>query len=1007
MSTIPHQHWTQVLSDHWGVSGQLDQLDGEYDLNFRVSGEISAILKVMRPGCEDDLIDLQCSALSHMRSKSPDLPVPGFIPAQNGAAFIHVADENGDKRIVWLQEWRTGKVYASFKPHSTGLIEDLGTKMGEMDEALADFKHPALARDFKWNLMQGDWINEELSSITDPARHKLLQQICQDFAAIKPVLEDQPSVAIHNDINDYNLLVSGSLEEAPKISGMIDLGDMCAAPRICDLSIAAAYIVLDHETPKEALIALTRGYHARYPLSEQELSMLWPLLRMRLAVSVVNSTLMAQESDDPYVTISQAPAWRFLENNKIEPTSLLLALRVACGFPVTSRAPAIQAWLNENRGTFAPVMDKDLTDLPIGSLSVEACSNPQNPFEMSKAEAATLGADIGFKDQDWLAHYGEPRLVYTDTAFYNGPWKASNRRTVHLGIDVFMPAGTSVHSPMAASVHHAEVRDGELDYGGMVVLRHETEAGDAFYTLYGHLAPSSISDLQQGQTLERGQVFAALGAQEENGGWDPHLHFQMATTVEAMGEDWPGVADPDEFDLWSEICPNPAALLNLTDDAICYQPTSKASILQGRQEKFGKNLKLTYSDPVMFVRGWKHHLFDEWGRPYLDSYNNVPHVGHAHPRIQAIAADQLKRMNSNTRYLHPAQIKFADKILSKMPDHLDVVFFVNSGTEANELALRLARAKTGGKDMVTPNHGYHGNTTGVIDISAYKFNAPGGVGQPDWVQLVDVADDYRGTYRRDDEQRATRYADQVKDAIERINERGGKLAGFIAETFPSVGGQIIPPKGYLAKVYEHVRAAGGVCIADEVQTGLGRLGDYYFAFVEQQASPDIVVLGKPIGNGHPIGVLVTSREIADAFAQGPEYFSTFGGSTLSCRTGKEVLDIVDDEGLMDNAKQMGERLLSGLHSLQEKHVIVGDVRGYGLFIGLDLVMDRETREPGTKLADYVKNRMRDHRILMGTEGPADNILKIRPPLTIEADDVDMILHVMDQVLGEATQLAGL
>ncbi len=197
----------------------------------------------------------------------------------------------------------------------------------------------------------------------------------------------------------------------------------------------------------------------------------------------------------------------------------------------------------------------------------------------------------------------------------------------------------------------------------------------------------------------------------------------------------------------------------------------------------------------MLVGGSSQQRVVERGRQYLDSHSTAPHVGHGQPRNQAIAADQLKRMNSNTRYLHPAQIKFADKILSKMPDHLDVVFFVNSGTEANELALRLARAKTGGKNMVTPNHGYHGNTTGVIDISAYKFKAHGGTGQPDWVQLVDVADDYRGTYRRDDEQRATHYAAQVKNAIERINKRGGKLAGFIAETFPSSGGKIIPPQG--------------------------------------------------------------------------------------------------------------------------------------------------------------------------------------------------------------------
>jgi 4-aminobutyrate aminotransferase-like enzyme len=375
-------------------------------------------------------------------------------------------------------------------------------------------------------------------------------------------------------------------------------------------------------------------------------------------------------------------------------------------------------------------------------------------------------------------------------------------------------------------------------------------------------------------------------------------------------------------------------------------------------------------------------------------------VGHAHPRIQTVAADQLKRMNSNTRYLHPAQTAFADKLLSKFPDPFEVCFFVNSGSEANELALRLARAHTGAKGMVTPDHGYHGNTTGAIDLSAYKFNAKGGVGPSDWVELVEVADDYRGRFRREDQDRAQHYADLVDGAIKRLTDRNINIAGFIAETFPSVGGQIIPPRGYLRAVYAKIRAAGGLCIADEVQTGLGRLGDYYFGFEQQQAVPDIVVLGKPLGNGHPMGAVVTTRAIADSFAQGPEFFSTFGGSTLSCRIGKEVLDIVDDEGLQANAKRQGDRLLEGLRALQDKHDCIGDVRGVGLFIGVDLVSDRACKSEATALATHVKNRMRDHRILLGSEGPKDNILKIRPPLTIRSDDVDMIVTTLDSILNE-------
>ncbi|MGB0849335.1 MAG: aminotransferase class III-fold pyridoxal phosphate-dependent enzyme, partial [Thiolinea sp.] len=415
---------------------------------------------------------------------------------------------------------------------------------------------------------------------------------------------------------------------------------------------------------------------------------------------------------------------------------------------------------------------------------------------------------------------------------------------------------------------------------------------------------------------------------------------------------------------------------------------------------FSRNLKLSYHDPLMLVRGWRHHLFDEWGRPYLDAYNNVPHVGHAHPRIQAVAADQLQRLNTNTRYLHPAQTAFAEKLLSKLPDELSVCFFVNSGSEANELALRLARAYTNGKDIITPNHGYHGNTTGAIAVSAYKFNAEGGIGQPNWVQLVDIADDYRGSFRREDPQRAEKYAAQIDEALTAIEARGGKLAGFIAETFPSVGGQIIPPPGYLSSVYQRIREAGGVCIADEVQTGLGRLGDHYFAFEQQRVIPDIVVLGKPIGNGHPIGAVITTQAIATRFAEGPEYFSTFGGSTLSCRVGKEVLDIIDDEELMENARLMGKKLLAGLYQLQGKHPVIGDVRGMGLFIGVELVTNREDRIPGTQITAYIINRMREKRILLGSEGPDDNVLKIRPPLTITSGDIEMILVVLDEVLEE-------
>lgn len=1000
--------WAGILKEVWQVDATLTQLDGEYDLNFLVNGEQPAVLKVMRADCETSFIDLQCRAFAHLSINAPDIPAPNIINTIAGELYTTVTGPDGEARVVWLLEKIEGKTYAKFKPQSTALIEDIGQVVGAVDKAWADFTHPALARDFKWNLCQGDWIAKESAVIKDAQKKAVINDISQQFSVLKPALLAMPQQAIHNDVNDYNLIVGGSLTTVAQVTGLIDLGDMCASPRICNLAICAAYMVLDQQNPEQVLEAIVRGYHAQYPLTAQELDMLWPLLRMRLAVSVVNSTLMALDNpSDPYIIISQAPAWQFLLENNINVELLNIRLRVVCGFEINESAARIQTWLAAQSGSFSAILGADLSDAPLRSLSVENCTSPQNPFDLSAKEAAEIGGDYDPEEGIWLGYYNEPRLAYTDPAFSSGPYKASNRRTVHLGVDAFAPAGHEVHSPLAGKVEFAEYHSSYLDYGGMVILSHQTDEEDTFYTLYGHLDRDSIVTLKVGQTVEKNQVIAALGNLSSNGGWNPHLHFQLALTTQGVGNNWPGAVDPDELALFNAICPNPAALMNLTDEKTEYVGTQKAQVLAQRKAKFGENLKLTYADPVMFLRGWRHHLFDESGRPYLDSYNNVPHVGHAHPRIQAVAADQLKRMNSNTRYLHPAQTAFADKILSKMPDSLEVCFFVNSGTEANELALRLARAHSGGKDMVTPDHGYHGNTTGCIDVSAYKFNAKGGVGQADWVQLVEVADEYRGSFQSDDPKRAEKYAALVGTAIANIDANGGKLAGFIAETFPSVGGQIIPPKGYLQGVYQRIRDAGGVCIADEVQTALGRLGDYYFAFEQQQVVPDIVVMGKPIGNGHPIGVLVTTKAIAESFAKGPEYFSTFGGSNLSCRIGKEVLDIVDDEGLMENAKLMGAKLQNGLKALQEHHPLIGDVRGCGLFIGLDLVQNRETKAPATAASDYVKNRMREHRILMGTEGPADNILKIRPPLTIEETDVEMILQVMDQVLGEAESLMGL
>ncbi|MCC6930100.1 MAG: aminotransferase class III-fold pyridoxal phosphate-dependent enzyme [Gemmatimonadaceae bacterium] len=1005
--------WREALAESWGMEGVLEPLAGEFDLNFRVTAADGAqfILKVMRPACDPAFVDLLAAAHEYIREHDATVPVPAVVRTTGGERWCVRHDADGTPRLTWLLTLLPGVEYARAQPRPPSLLRELGAAVARMHSALTGFAHPALERpDFKWDLTRADWVMHHIDDLATRAQQELVADAWLRFDAIRGPLHAQPRAVLHNDLNDWNILVARSEHGAPRagaiqqrgtpcLAGIIDFGDIVTGPLVCELAIAGAYLVLDHPHPERALAAFVAGYHAVSPLTPAQLDLIWPLLLMRLAVSVTNAMLMKRERpDDPYVVVSESLAWGYLERARtIADGQMCARLRVACGYRANDRATRVLAWLDEQRGSFAPVMGIDLATIATGSLAIRSALVPRDAMMMTEDEARSLGSAAN-AGAAWVGSYGEPRAVYTAPAFRKGAHPIADRRSVHIGVDTFLPAGSPVHAPTAGTVDAVEYRESRLDYGGMVVLRHVTPDGDPFWTLYGHLSRASVESLRPGQMIARGERFGALGEMEENGGWDPHLHFQLAVLTDGMAGDWPGVADPDDLALWTAICPNPAALLNLPDERVAYQALDTELICAGRKAHFATNLKLSYREPLLFVRGWKHYLFDEWGRVHLDAYNNVPHVGHAHPRLAAIAADQLARLNTNTRYLHPLQVAFAEELLARMPPHLTHVFFVNSGSEGNELALRLARTYTGGKDMVTPDHGYHGHTTGAYDLSAYKFNKPNGGGRPEWVQLVPVADTYRGEHRGDDA--AVRYAEHVDDAIARIHARGGRLAGFIAETFPSVGGQIIPPVGYLAAVYDRVRAAGGICIADEVQTGIGRLGDFFWGFEHQGARPDIVVLGKPLGNGHPLGAVVTTSEIARSFDNGIEFFSTFGGSTLSCRVGTEVLRIVRDEGLQASARVVGNHLLAGLRELQSRHALIGDVRGMGLFIGVDLVTDRESRAPATAAASYVVNRLREERILIGTEGPADNVLKIRPPLTVGRDDAEWVVGVLGRLLSE-------
>lgn len=752
----------------YGIGGSANTLPSERDQNFLLTSDSGDkfVLKIANSLEDESLLAAQNRILTHVGARLPFCQ--RLIPTLSGEVITLTKSPSGEMNFVRLVTYLSGVPLAEARPHTSALLKDLGAKLGRLDRELANLDTPAVHRDFHWDLANGLRVIREYGTlIRDRDLRELVWQCARDFERdLIPLLPRLRRSVIHNDANDYNVLVhAGAGKQEPKtVSGLIDFGDVVYSYTVGELAVAIAYVVLDKPSPITAAVDVVAGYTAENPLEEAEIDALYPLVLLRLCMSVcLGAYQHRQRPGNEYLKISQSSIANSL-----------------------------------------------------------------------------------------------PRLMAID-------------------------------SRLAAA---------------------------AFRCAYGS------------------------------------------------------------------------------------QYLKKADTLDRRVRFLAGNLKLSFKDPVKIVRGWMQYLYDEDGRQYTDAYNNVVHVGHCHPSIVRAGQEQMALLNTNTRYLNDLICAWAERLTATLPEPLRVCFFVNSGSEANELALRLARAHTNASDLIVLEHAYHGHTTTLIDISPYKHDGPGGRGAPSWVHKVPLPDLYRGLYRSGESDATEKYARYVDEIISQLHEQGVGLAGFISESMPSVAGQIVFPNGYLKKVYAAVRAADGVCIADEVQTGYGRIGTHFWAFQTYDVVPDIVVLGKPIGNGHPIGAVVTTREIAESFDNGMEFFSTFGGNTVSCAIGLSVLDLVLKEDMQSHALSVGGRMAHGLRRLMNTYPLIGDVRGSGFFLGVELVRNRSDLEPASAEAEIAVNRLRDHGILLGTDGPFHNVLKIRPPMPFSEADADRLVATLDQVLAE-------
>ncbi len=992
----------------FGIRGTAAPLPGEKDLNLLLRCDDGGVYVLKIAAADEDpaILDLQHAALGHVAAHAPQLALPRPIPSRDGATICRAAGADGRSHLVSMLSYLPDRLWAETPPHTPALLRDLGLTLGTLDAALASFDHPAAARQIRWDLAAADWIVPHIGLIDDPQRRALVERAMARYRdEVRPLLPQLRQQAIHNDANDYNILLDDAPYHQRRVAGLIDVGDLCRSALVCEVAIAAAYALMGKPDVLAAAGQLVGGYHAAMPLEEREIALVFPLVAARLCVSVVNAAIQRREQpQNTYLTISERDAWELLARlDALHPRLAHYALRAACGLPSHPDTQRTVAHLRALASQIAPLLPGQRTarltvlDWSIGSADLGGYHELMDDAALDRITDAALrdaGASIG------VGRYDEPRPIYTSDIFRTAGNDGPEWRTVHVGLDLFAPAETPIHAPIAGVVHSLRENAAARDYGPTVILRHT--AADArgewtFYTLYGHLSRATLASLSVGQLLPAGARIGWIGDRGVNGGWPPHLHLQIILDLLDIEGDYPGVALPSQRQLRRDLSPDPNLLAQIPAERFPAPAMAPDAILAARQRHSGPNLSVSYRRPLTIVRGWMQHLYDVDGRAYLDAVNNVAHVGHCHPQVVAAGQRQMAVLNTNTRYLHQQLARYTERLAATLPPELSAIYLVCSGSEANELALRLARTATGRDDTVVLEVGYHGNTGNAVAVSSYKFDGPGGRGAQPHIHTAAMPDVYYGAHRGEDA--AARYADDVARCVALAEARGG-VGAFIAETILSCGGQIDPPEGYLAAAYAHVRRAGGLCIADEVQTGFGRVGSHFWAFATQGVVPDIVTMGKPIGNGHPIGAVATTPAIARAFANGMEYFNTFGGNPVSCAIGDAVLDVIERDGLQARAARVGAYLEAGLRRLMDAHESIGDVRGRGLFLGVELVQDRASRAPDAELASLVTNRMCELGVLMSTDGPRHNVLKIKPPLVFGEGDADALLAALARALGE-------
>ena len=959
----------------YGVDGALSELGSQQDRNFLVRAGYGTgmLVKIFHPSTDADAVALHIAASDRLRAC--DLLTPEVLTTAGGARTTSIGCDDGQTALLAGFQIVDGRPLSDITDADGAQAEDLGELVAEVTEAFAGMDADDTDRNLQWELGNALAVVEQLiGDLPEDRREQCLSAARRAAAELDRVAAELPRQVIHGDLTADNVM-----RDRRGRHWVIDLGDVATSWRAAELAMLLADLMgrADDLTIVGRAVA---GFDARARLTDAELAALWPLVVLRGAVLAVSgwSQLRIDPGND-YARERVEHEWHVFERAaRVPSTEATAQLRLAVGCPhhpglaYHPLLAGMDAAVAVDLGTRSPLLDRGRWTVP--------------GIEQHLVREALFGAPIA------ALRYGESRLsrVSTDTT-RPAPTRARF-------VELYTRPGAAVTAPFGGVLEvdtdagAVELRDAGvvLRIEGIVVEASVAEASvlDASAAATGAATEAAPAP---GTSVEAGALLGRV-AEAEPGLGRLRISRRLqgaapaAAFADADGEDQtPGAADPSPI-LGLERVPDPV------------RATRRARRV--RDEAVGAAAERFYAEPPQIERGWGALLIDTQGRAYVDLVNNVTAIGHSHHVFADRVARQLNLLNTNSRFLYDAFAEFSERLLAHSPDpSLDTVIPVNSGSEAVDLALTLARVATGRRDVIAVRESYHGWTSAADAVSTSAFDNPHAAdSRPAWVHLVDAPNAYRGRHRGPDAGAA--YAREVADLARTLTDEGRPAGAFICEPVLGNAGGVIPPAGYLVAVAEAVRAHGGMMISDEVQVGYGRLGDAFWGSTLQGLVPDIITVAKAAGNAYPLGAVLTRREIVDALAREGTFFSSAGGTPVSAVAGTAILDIIDDEGLQQNAARVGRVIAVGVRALSERHPLIGAVHGTGLYLGIELVRDRDTLEPAREEAARVCDLLLGRGFIVQAASERQNVLKVKPPLVLTERDARRFVDALDAVLGE-------